>query len=261
MELKKIFKIGSKKEDKIEIWSVVPGLADVIPVQKSSHFMPDWFVKIPMTAPDIPINSKDTIKSCPAVSEFIGMGITVPLWCDLKVKIFDDGSHEWISPRQDFTFTEHPEPQFTKWAPPHAKPTLVLKAECPWRMKTPPGVSLLQLPMLWHFNPTFTVCAGVIWSEFHHEINQQMMFHEKGEFMVQRGTPLAQYIPIRRETFNYDIGDQTSEQKLLTEQSELRSQTKFRGSYHQDRKNIVKKELQQGKEKGRTNFGDMFSRW
>ena len=73
-----------------------------------------------------------------------------------------------------------------------------------------------------------------------HEINQQMMFHNPGEFMLQQGTPLAQYIPIRRETFNYDIGDQTDEQKRNAHRSFLQTQTKYRGGYSQYVKKLEK---------------------
>ena len=45
--LKKLFKIGPKKEDTIQVWSTERGLSGVIPVQESFNFMPDWFVKAP----------------------------------------------------------------------------------------------------------------------------------------------------------------------------------------------------------------------
>ena len=247
--LKKIFKIGPKKEDKIEIWADVPGLVDVIPVQESSYFMPDWFLKTPRwsekheyTKTNISERSDQgqTIKQCPAVPEFMSMGITVPLWCDLQVTIPERGPAEWHSPWEVYNFRYHDDSQFADYLPEHAKPTLVLKPDCPWRIKTPPGVLLLQLPMFWHFNPIFTVAAGVIWSEFYHEINQQMMFHNTGEFLLKRGTPLAQYIPIRRETFNYDIGDQTDEQKRNARRSFLQTQTKYRGGYSEYVKKLEK---------------------
>jgi len=241
--LEKIFKIGPKKEDKIEIWSDIPGLADVIPVQKSSHFMPEWFLKTPRWSKEekgMRTDQGRTIKQCPAVSEFMSMGITIPLWCDLKVTIQDGGASEWHSPREIFKFSYHDQDQLADYLPNYAKPAFVLKTHCPWKIKTPPGILLLQLPMLWHFNPIFTVAAGIIWSEFQHEINQQVMFHNPGEFMLQQGTPLAQYIPIRRETFNYDIGDQTEEQKLDAQLSFLRTQLQFRGGYSQHIKKLEK---------------------
>ena len=237
--LKKIFKIGPKKEDKIEIWSDVPELADVVPVQESSYFMPDWFLKTPRGKRDEEEGGR-TIKQCPAVPEFMSMGITVPLWCDLKVTIPESGAAEWHNPWEAYNFDFHDEAQLADHLPQYAKPTLVLKPVCPWRIKTPPGIMMLQLPMLWHFNPIFTVCAGVIWSEFYHEINQQMMFHNTGEFLLKRGTPLAQYIPIRRETFNYDIGDGTDEQNLFWKQAWMKTQLKFRGGYSQHIKKLEK---------------------
>ena len=251
--LKKLFKIGPKKEDTIQVWSTERGLSGVIPVQESFNFMPDWFVKAPKWKNEKidgeknkkdNVNNKGTIKRCPAVPEFMGMGITIPLWWDLRLQIFDDGSHQWNTPAKQFGFTLHDSSQLNDWLPSYAKPTLVLKADCPWRIKTPPGVSLLQLPMLWHFNPNFTVCSGVIWTDIHYEINQQMMFHKRGEIMIQRGTPLAQYIPIRRETFKYDIGDQTPEQYTFAQESWLHIRTKFQSGYPQHRKNTVKKELE-----------------
>ena len=241
--LEKIFKIGPKEEDKIEIWSDVPGLTEVMPVQESFHFLPNWFVKTPSWSEEkkgIRTDEFQTIKQCPAVPEFMNMGFTIPLWCDLRIKINDDGTAEWGAPRTSFHFGIHPEDQLTNYLPQYAKPTLVLKTHCPWKIKTPPGILLLQLPMLWHFNPIFTVAAGVIWSEFQHEINQQVMFHEKGEFILQQGTPLAQYIPIRREEFNYDIGDQTPEQRLHQQRSWLKTQIQFRGGYKQHIKKLKK---------------------
>jgi len=256
--LKKIFKIGPKKEDKIEIWSDVPGLADVIPVQESSNFMPEWFLKTPRwsekneelterhaAGQTIPggrgkEGKGQTIKQCPAIPEFMSMGITVPLWCDLKVTIEEGGAAEWHCPNDIFSFGYHDQVQFANYIPHDIKPVFVLKANCPWKIKTPPGILLLQLPMLWHFNPIFTVCAGVIWSEFHHQINQQLMFHNPGEFLLQQGTPLAQYIPIRKETFNYDIGDQTDEQALHAQRSIVQTGLKFRGGYSQHIKKLEK---------------------
>ena len=107
--LKKIFKFGPKKEDKIEIWSRVKGLPDVIPVQESRHFLPDWWTKTPMWQDDNVksenirnnLHNKGTIRRCPAVPEFMNMGFIVPLWCDLSIRIFENGSWEWNSPAKE----------------------------------------------------------------------------------------------------------------------------------------------------------------
>ena len=139
----KIFdNFGSKKEEKIIWWSMIEGLEDVVPVQVSSHHLPDWWIKKTDN-----VDNKGTIKMCPAIPEFMSMGFVVSLWCDLKVEINEDGSFRWDTPSNEFTFLTHSEEQLSVHLPKHARPTLVLKPVCPWRVKTPSGISMLQLPM------------------------------------------------------------------------------------------------------------------
>ncbi len=45
---KKIFNFGPKKDDKIEWWTVIEGLENIVPVQLSTHHLPDWWTKMPM---------------------------------------------------------------------------------------------------------------------------------------------------------------------------------------------------------------------
>ena len=92
--LKKLFKFGENKDDVIEVWSSIEGLADVEPIKESSHFLPSWWLNTPMWQnKEVKegnvtnnIHNKGTIRRCPAVPEFMSMGITVPLWCDLRVE-------------------------------------------------------------------------------------------------------------------------------------------------------------------------------
>ena len=247
--LKKIFKFGPKKEDIIEIWSTIEGLPAVEPVKDSSHFLPKWWVNTPQWQNEAVkkgnttdnINNKGTVKRCPAIPEFMNMGFTVPLWCDLRVEIFDDGSWKWNTPASEFHFESHGDTQLANYMPKHARPTIIMKPNCPWNVRTPKGISLLQLPMLWHFNPNFTVAPGVIWTDIHHEINQQMMFHKKGVFNIQRGTPLAHYIPIRREQWNFDVKNETQELREARRTSYYHVRTKFGGGYPKHRKDEIKK--------------------
>ena len=246
---KKIFNFGSKKEEKIEWWSDIEGLPGVVPIETSSNFIPKWWTNMPMWQDDKVkqnnttnnIVNKGTVRRCPAIPEFMGMGFTVPLWCDLEVNIFDDGGYKWNTPSGTFTFGNHGASQLGDWVPKHSSPTLILKPNCPWRVRTPPGVSMLQLPMFWHFNPNFTVAPGVIWTDIHHEINQQMMFHKKGRIRLERGTPLAQYIPIRRETIPHTVTEETPELRTARNTSFFHVRTKFGGGYPQHRKETIKK--------------------
>ena len=237
--LKKIFKIGPKKDDVIQIWSRIEGLDAVEPIRQSHHFMPDWWMKTPPWQNDSVktknttdnINNKGTIKRCPAVPEFMSMGFIVPMWCDVRIEIFDDNSWRWNTPASEFHFGSHGDTQLKNHLPKYARPEVIIKPDCPWLVKTPPGISLLQLPLFWHFNPAFSVAPGILWSDIHHEINQQMMFHRYGSFKIERGTPLAQYIPIRRDKFDMNVGDETPELRKDAQASYLHVRTKFGSGY------------------------------
>ena len=76
----------------------------------------------------------------------------------------------------------------------------------------------------------------------HHLINQQIMFHKKGEILLKRGTPLAQYIPIRRETFEYYIGEATEELTNAERSSHLQTMGTYFSGYSNKKKSILKGE-------------------
>ena len=247
--LKKIFKFGSNKDDVIEIWSRFPGLADVEPPKESKYFLPKWWTTAQKwQSEDVKknnirdnITNKGTIKRCPAVPEFMSMGITIPMWCDMQVEIFDDGSWKWNTPSNQFEMSSHGNGQLKDLLPKNVQPEIVLKTECPWLIKTPPGISMLQLPMMWHFSTVFTTAPGVIWTDIHHEINQQLFFKKRGKHMITRGTPIAQYIPIRRESWDYNVNKIVPDElKYAADQSTLQVRTKFGSGYQMHQIDTVK---------------------
>ena len=132
-----------------------------------------------------------------------------------------------------FSFTQHADVQFRDWVPKHVKDntSMVLKPACPWRIKTPPGWSVWQLPMYYDFNPVFEVLPGIIWSDRHHEINQQMLMKRYGEFFIKRGTPLAMYVPYERNKYTYDVSGPNEQNAKWNNESFLQVRTKFKGGY------------------------------
>ena len=101
--------------------------------------------------------NKGTVRERPAIPEFMGMGFIVPLWTDLDVKFLMMVVFNGIHLQKNFTsiVVQH---TLADHLPKHARPSLILKPNCPWRVKTPIfNISLLQLYMFWHFNPNFTV--------------------------------------------------------------------------------------------------------
>jgi len=237
--VKKIFDIFKKqKEPKVIWWSVIDGLEKVIPVVKSKEYIPDWWRKAERFTDNKDLMDRGTIKNCPSMPEFLSQGYVLPLWCDLHITINENG-FILQSPEPMFTFSSHNDAQFKNFLPQDIQNniSMVLKPNCPWRVKTPDGWSLMQLPMFYEFNPIFEVLPGVIWSDIHYEINQQMLIKKYGEFELKRGTPLAMYVPYKRVKYKTDLQGTTQENSNWSNESYLHIKTKFNNGYRLNQKN------------------------
>jgi len=236
----------------IVFWSSFPGLTKACPVQRGIKFLPDYLKNMPqiVDTPDPFVNIK-TLKTCPGIFDLFKNTYVVPLWCDLQLEIQEDG--EWRcgakvpsslsnsgwdknlgQPTEQWQlFASHDDRAFKNWIPEPMKSetSLVFKTNIPWRCKTPPGVSVLQIPLTYNFNPHFTTLPGIIDTDVYYNLNPQMLIHKTGHMIWKRGTPLAAYMPFRREEFNLDVRDETSEDRLIQKECELQVETQFRHGY------------------------------
>ena len=230
--IKKLFTFWKQKEKpKIHWWSVIEGLEKVAPIVPAKEYVPDWWKKVERMIYN-KLDNKGTVRNCPSFPEYITQGFVVPLWCDLHLEVHHD-SWKWKSPEKLFTFNNHPGEQFRDWLPKHVQDntSMVLKPNCPWRVKTPPGWSVWQLPMIYHYNPVFETLPGIIWSDIHHEINQQMLIKQYGEFFIPRGTPLAMYVPYERNKYTYDVSGPNVKNAAWANTAHLHVRSKFKGGY------------------------------
>ena len=189
------------------------GLPDIVPIRESKHFIPEWFKKAPSFLPEAnELTSLPTVKRCPGFIDFFQMGYVLPSWCDFHLKITENGATP-KTPGDSFEVSYHPPSQFIDYLPEHAKKNvkLTFKPGCPWRVKTPKGIKMLELPMLHHYNPDFYTVGGLIDTHIFHEMNPIWIFTKTGEFFIKRGTPLSMFIPIRTEEFDVVIREQTKE--------------------------------------------------
>ena len=81
--------------------------------------------------------------------------------------------------------------------------------------------------MTYEFNEIFEVMSGTIHTDMYHEINQQMVLKKEGEFLIAKGTPLAVYIPYKRQKYDFECITQTEELRKRTHLTELSTATKF----------------------------------
>jgi hypothetical protein len=227
--------LGSfKKTPKIEFFTNIDMLPEVIPVEHGAKAMPSWWKQTPAATPDTdPRTEPGTVKVCPAFPDLFSAAYIVPLWCDL---IFDYNNGEpraRTSAPDLFSVSFHSDGQFLNHAPSsvRASTVAVMKLQSPWYVRTSPGYSVLQLPAFYEFDPRVTVMMGAIRSDVHHEINQQMMVHHRGSFVLERGTPIAMYIPFKREKFAFSVQEITEDFMRVMQKSQLNLMTKFRRGY------------------------------
>jgi hypothetical protein len=235
----------------VQFVSVVPGLSSIEECRPkpSNKFLPDWWVKTPIKKATSTLNTRDAgnVKNCPSFPDYFSKGFIIPMWTDTVIKYNSKTDvYNWITPSETFQWHNHSNEQFLKDVPftfLNKKVQFVFKALCPWRIITPKGYSVYQLPLTYHFNNEFAVFPGIIDTDVHHTVHQQLMvFDDDVEIFIKRGTPFVQYVPFKRETQNLDVRDSTEEDTALFNGKDLSFSTKFPGSkqYNTLRKSLLK---------------------
>jgi len=199
----------------------------------AKSYIPEWFKDIPGDAPS-------SIKRCPSFSDYFSQGYIMPMWSDVKIS-YNKTLDQWAytSSTTDVVWEKHSNHQLIDHLTPNFNGNdgeFVFKAICPWRIITPPGYSVLQLPLFYHFNKDFSIFPGIIDTDIYHEINQQVLYHGKGkEVLIERGDPFALYVPFERKKYKHSVESLTEEYYNKFKASILNIQTKFlgQGAYRQ----------------------------
>jgi hypothetical protein len=216
------------KSDKIQFISTVEGLESIeecLP-RPAKHFIPKWFKNIPSNA-----NGGSTVKSCPSFPDYFSQGYIIPMWTDVKLN-HNKESWSWNTPTNLVSWDAHGNQQFLDYAKTNFNGVdgqFVFKAICPWRIITPSGWSVLQLPLFYHFNQEWSILPGIIDTDIHHEVNQQVLYHGNGkEIIIKRGDPFVLYIPFKRSNkINHIVKYQTEKNKKTFQKDSLDFFSKF----------------------------------
>lgn len=235
----KMFNILKRKSLEIYWWTKVDGLEKSSPILKSQDLdLPDYWKSMPSWIEPDNILRKGTVKTCPAITDFFDTGYIVPLWCDVKFIFKESGNHEIYCSDKRFHFDAHSNEQYINHLPQRVKDEIkiILKADCPWRVKTPDGYSMLQLPLYYHFDNLFEVLPGTIWTDIHHHINQQVAIKKYGEFILKKGHPIAMYIPYRRDNFSTLIEGPNERNEKWDKITITNFLSKFRNAYRSSQK-------------------------
>jgi len=199
----------------------VDGIYRPIP---ASENIPEWYKKTQSYVGgkrDIgyqgTVNS--TIKKCQPVFDVLTAGYIISTYCDLYIKKNDNGEILYLTSQIENiqhhgieqapyhpNMNQHPYP---KWIN-------------PWGIKTPPGYSVLIIPPVHGNNKYFTILEAIVDTDtYNSPVNFPFVLNDVNfEGIIPAGTPMAQVIPIKRESWSHQIindkYDYEKTERLLT---------------------------------------------
>jgi hypothetical protein len=226
-----------KKElNKIKFLSTLDGLEtmeDILP-RPAKHFIPEWFKNTPSEK-----NGDVTVKYCPSFPDYFSQGYILPMWTDVILRE-DNNRWECKTPNKMFSVLSHSNSQFLDHVDASfngVEGQFIFKTESPWKIITPPGWSVLQLPLFYHFNKEWSVLPGVIDTDTVHVLNQQILYHGNGkEIKINRGDPLVLYVPFKRSNkLKLEVRPQTKKEEKKISADLLNLTTRFtpNGTYRE----------------------------
>jgi hypothetical protein len=226
------------KKSKIEFYSLVPGLEKVYPIQPASSYRPAW---TKVAAADFRAKNEKqtsnakTILKCPGIMNLFSAGYILYNYCDIVVKSNASTAemsweYDWEQKKhypENITFpylAHHEQDVLTKYmAPPHGANPIMLKINTPWRVKAPDDVVFLEIPLLYPDDNRFMTAGGILDPKETRQINPAFWWFgdNKEPQLLKAGTPLVQYIPIKREfvkKYEADVREASSEEVKLERQ-------------------------------------------
>lgn len=231
----------NKKDPEIKFVSTFPNLSmlEEVAPKPTKNFIPSWWKNLQSGNNNVSKTMKvsgGTVKNCPSFPDYFSNGFILPMWCDVILRYNKSTNiYDYELSNKDFIIEDHGNQQFLDIVPSYnymgKKGAFVFKFISPWFAITDPGWSVLQLPAFYHFNDDFTVLPGVIDTDIYHEINQQVILLEpKEEIFIPMGTPLAQYIPFKRQKIDLTVREANENDTNLIINQRLKLRSQFVGS-------------------------------
>ena len=179
----------------------------------ASRAIPPWFRNMPAELPP----DVRTVKRCPPFLEALTCGYIIPVPMDVKLTRTATGLHIDM-PQVDFPLLGLHKHEEYPGAP--FGPVPLLKFISPWIIKTPPGFSSLFVQPLNHFEAQIMPLAGVVETDTFYRpvaLPTMVLIQPNTELLLKAGTPLAQVIPFRRESWRSTRGPWDNEKMAEVE--------------------------------------------
>lgn len=180
-----------------------PGDEGVIapPVAAKAH-LPDWFRRLPASDPALrsATDSGLTVKRCMPFLDAMLTGFILPVAATVRLEIKDGGATVTAGWEFDRPMVSNHGAHQVAGHP--AAPSPPCKFHNYWSIRTPKGWSCLFLPPLNRADPVFEPVAGIVDTDTYVAPIHFPFFARApdGLYEIEKGTPLVQVIPFRRDT-------------------------------------------------------------
>lgn len=194
----------------------------------ASKMLPDWWKTLPHYSSDdntlkIDGSPTVTVKRCLSALDGLAAGYYVTLWADIMVSYSEEHGTtiQWNTDQP--LFQVWPPSQVSNYELPEGFQQPVFKYMYGWTIKTPHGYSSLIIPPIAYPNQPFRAIAGVVDTDtLSTDINTPIVFKKGFEGIIEKGTPMFQVIPIKRDDWTSEFIKEKP-QELYFNQERLRS--------------------------------------
>jgi len=197
----------------------------------ANNFIPEWYKKTDgymddIRRPDPDYGTTATIKKCMPVFDAITSGYLIVSAADIYIsQVFDEIDQknvphlQWASENL-ITFHDNKQAKLypVNWGLKYPK------FQNQWSIKTPPGYSCLFITPL-HRDLPFTILPGIVDTDkYTNPVNFPFILNDVGwEGMIEAGTPIAQVIPFKRDSWTMEIGSKEEKNKNFDVYRKLKS--------------------------------------
>jgi hypothetical protein len=198
--------LNKQKSKKIIFTKNDTNVSDEYAPKPSIYFIPEWYKKM---EPSYPEKKKFgimvTIKKCIPVLDSITAGYIIVSPCDVYITIVDDEVQ--YKPVLNGIMDFHPRKQ--AHLHPKANEFMFPKWVNPWAIRTPRGYSCLFKPPAHNPNPWFEILEGIVDTDnYNAPVHFPFVLKDTTkEYIIPAGTPIAQVIPFKRESWKYSLSD------------------------------------------------------
>jgi hypothetical protein len=147
-----------------------------------------------------------TIKTCVPFLDTMVSGYAITLPCDVEVVQESKYQNRVIWKSNWTPVTSHSMEQIPEKLVPDGYEKLPLKWENGWIIKVPKGYSVLFSHPFQRLDLPFYTIPGIVDCDQHNNaVNFPFLLKKDFIGIIEKGTPIAQFIPFKRETWNSEI--------------------------------------------------------